>query len=108
MVASLRAHWLRQCMVFFLGGALLALANVAKAADVPPTLAGVSVVTAEQAKQMVEAGTPIIDTRVGNEYADAHVKGAKSVPYQEKSARDVGFNAKDDQSERPRRKGGRP
>jgi rhodanese-related sulfurtransferase len=77
-------------------GSLL-LAGAAVAADVPPTLAGVTVVTAEQAKAMVERGVPIVDTRVGNEYADAHIKGARNVPYKEKSAKDVGFNPKDDQ-----------
>lgn len=78
-------------------GALLLAAGAAFAGDVPPTLAGVTVVSAEQAKRMTEAGVPIVDTRVGNEYADAHVKGAKNVPYKEKSAKDVAFNAKDDQ-----------
>jgi rhodanese-related sulfurtransferase len=97
MVVTLKAQWLRHCINFLVAGALLALAGVAKAGDVPPTLAGVAVVTADQAKKMVEGGTPIIDTRVGNEYADAHVKGAKNVPYKEKSAKDVSFNAKEDQ-----------
>jgi rhodanese-related sulfurtransferase len=88
---------LRQgALQWFVGAALLA-AGVAFAGDVPPTLSGVSVVTAEQAKKMIEAGTPVIDTRVGNEYADAHIKGAKNVPYKEKSAKEVGFNAKEDQ-----------
>lgn len=77
---------------WLLAGAGLALAN-----DVPPTLAGVTLVTAEQARKLIDAGTPAIDTRVGNEYADAHIKGAKNVPYKEKSAKTPGFNAKEDQ-----------
>ena len=48
---------------------------------------------------MIEAGVPVIDTRVGNEYADAHIKGAKNVPYKEKSAKDAAFDAKDDHFE---------
>ena len=69
----------------------LALAN-----DVPATLAGVSVVTAEQARRMVDAGVPVVDTRVGNEFADAHIKGALNVPYKEKSAKAVDFKAGED------------
>lgn len=86
-------------MLQWICGALMATAAItaAVAADVPPTLAGVTVVTAEQAKKMVDGGVVIIDTRVGNEYADAHIKGAKNVPYKEKSPKEIGFNAKDDQ-----------
>ena len=80
-----------------LAGTLAAAAGLAAAADVPPTLAGVTVVTAEQARKLVDAGAPVIDTRVGNEYADAHIKGAKNVPYKEKSAKDAAFNPKEDQ-----------
>lgn len=84
--------------LFWICGALLAAASLgAVAADVPPTLAGVTVVTAEQAKQLVDRGTPIIDTRVGNEFADAHIKGARNVPYKEKSAKEPGFDPKVDQ-----------
>jgi rhodanese-related sulfurtransferase len=79
-------------------GLLLATgASVAFANDVPATLAGVTVVSAEQARKMMDAGVPVIDTRVGNEYADAHLKGAKNVPYKEKSQKDSAFNPKDDQ-----------
>ena len=82
-------------------GAVLLLAVGAAAAaatgDVPDTLAGVTVVSAEQARRLVEAGAPIIDTRVGNEFADAHIKGAKNVPYKEKSAKVAAFDAKQDQ-----------
>lgn len=83
----------------WVGGLLLAACAGAAgaAADVPATLAGVTVVTAEQARRLVEAGTPIIDTRVGNEFADVHIKGARNVPYKEKSAKVAGFNAKEDQ-----------
>jgi rhodanese-related sulfurtransferase len=79
------------------GAWLLAGAGFALANDVPPTLAGVTVVTAEQARKLIDAGAPAIDTRVGNEYADAHIKGAKNVPYKEKSAKTAAFNPKEDQ-----------
>lgn len=75
---------------------LAASASLALANDVPATLAGVTVVSAEQARKMAEAGVPVIDTRVGNEYADAHIQGARNVPYKEKSAKDTGFDAKQD------------
>ena len=52
--------------------------------------------TAEQAKKLVDAGTPIIDARVANEYAESHIKGAKSVPYREKSAKAPNFDPKED------------
>lgn len=90
---------MRRRVVGGLAGGLLALAGAAFAADVPPTLAGVTVVSAEQAKKMVEAGVPVIDTRVGNEYAEAHIKGARNVPYKEKSAKDVAFDPKADRFE---------
>jgi len=66
------------------------------AADTPPSLEGVTVVTAEQAKKMVEGGVPIIDTRVANEYVESHIKGARNVPYKEKSAKAANFDPKED------------
>ncbi|HEX2543960.1 MAG TPA: rhodanese-like domain-containing protein [Ramlibacter sp.] len=92
-----RGSIFRQGLQWICAVLLATSAAPALAADVPPTLAGVTVVTAEQARQMVDRGVPIIDTRVGNEYADAHIKGAKNLPYKEKSAKDVAFNPKDDQ-----------
>ena len=79
------------------GACLLAGAGLALANDVPAGLSGVTLVTAEQARKLADAGTPVIDTRVGNEYADAHIKGARNVPYKEKSAKDPAFDAKADQ-----------
>lgn len=78
------------CMV------LLAAAANASFADTPMSLAGATMVTAEQAKKLADGGAPIIDARVANEYAEAHIKGAKSVPYKEKSGKDAKFDPKDD------------
>ena len=75
---------------------LFAVACAAQAADTPDTLAGVTVVTADQARKLAEGGVPIIDTRVANEFAQEHIKGARSVPYKEKSAKDVRFDPKED------------
>jgi rhodanese-related sulfurtransferase len=67
------------------------------ASETPDTLAGVKVVKAAEVKKMLDAGTPVIDTRVAAEYAEKSIKGAKSVPYKEKSAKAVGFDATQDQ-----------
>lgn len=75
---------------------LTAAATAGFAADTPMNLAGVTLVTAEQAKKLVDSGVPIIDARVANEYVEAHIKGAKSVPYKEKSAKDAKFDPKED------------
>jgi rhodanese-related sulfurtransferase len=83
-------------------GALLlavAAAGSAFAAETPATLAGVSVVSAEQARKLVDSGVPIVDTRVANEYVEEHIKGAKSVPYKEKSVKDVKFDPREDSFE---------
>lgn len=96
MGANAFGHSLRAGFTLLLGAGLLAMAAAAAAADTPTTLAGATVVSAEQAKKMMEGGAPIIDTRVANEYAEAHIKGAKSVPYKEKSPKDVAFDPKED------------
>jgi len=63
------------------------------AALTPDSLPGVTVVTAEKAKTMVESGVLIVDTRVANEYVEQHIKGAVNIPYKEKSAKAVNFDA---------------
>jgi rhodanese-related sulfurtransferase len=81
---------------FIFGLILAATATTGFAADTPPVLEGVTLVSAEQAKKLVDGGVPIIDTRVANEYAESHIKGAKSVPYKEKSAKAANFDPKED------------
>jgi rhodanese-related sulfurtransferase len=68
----------------------------ANAAMTPEKLDGVTLITAEQAQQMQAKGVPLIDTRVASEYADKTIKGAVSVPYREKSAKDVSFDRAQD------------
>jgi rhodanese-related sulfurtransferase len=75
---------------------LLAAAGSAFAAETPPSLAGVTVISAEQARRLADGGVPLFDTRVANEYAQEHIKGARSLPYKEKSAKDASFDAKED------------
>lgn len=66
------------------------------AAVTPEKLDGVKIVNAEQARDLQAKGAPLVDTRVAAEYAEKTVKGAVSVPYKEKSAKDVGFDRKAD------------
>jgi len=74
-----------------------ACAGGAAAAETPAKLDGVKVVSAEEAKRLLDQGVPLIDTRVASEYAEKTVKGAKSVPYREKSAKDINFDRTQDQ-----------
>jgi rhodanese-related sulfurtransferase len=79
-----------------LGAAVCAFAQPALAAETPASLAGVTLVSAERAKALADSGVPMVDTRAANEYAEQHVKGAKSVPYREKSAKAADFDAAQD------------
>jgi rhodanese-related sulfurtransferase len=78
---------------------LAVAAGAASASETPASLPGVVVVTADEARKLIASGVPIIDTRVANEYAHEHIKGAKSVPYKEKSAKDAKFDPKEDSFE---------
>lgn len=62
-------------------------------AETPDSLKGASLVDAVKAKSLMDAGVTAVDARVANEYAEAHIKGAISVPYKEKSAKAVDFDA---------------
>jgi len=67
------------------------------AAETPPSLAGAKVIGAEDAKKLLDGGTPFFDTRVSAEYAEKTIKGAKSLTYREKSAKAADFDAGADQ-----------
>ena len=63
----------------------------------PTLIEGVKSVTAEQAQELMAKGVPFYDVRDAGEYKEMHVKGAISVPYKEKSSKEVGFDmSKDD------------
>lgn len=88
----------RDCLKWVSAWALaFGVSGAALAAETPATLAGVKVVSAAEAKKLIDGGAPAIDTRVAAEYAEKTIKGAKSVPYKEKSAKEVGFDASQDQ-----------
>ena len=70
--------------------------GTALAADTPTSLSGAEVVDAAKAKSLMDGGAKMIDTRVANEYAEAHIKGAVNIPYKEKSAKSADFDASQD------------
>jgi rhodanese-related sulfurtransferase len=87
-----------QALIRRLGAAvfLAAAAFAVQAQQTPESLAGVKVVKAEEVAAALKSGVAVIDTRVANEFADEHIKGAKNVPYKEKSAKAVNFDASQD------------
>lgn len=73
----------------------LFLSLSAHAGETPSTLTGATVVDAAKVKSMMDAGaTTVVDARVANEYAESHIKGSVSIPYKEKSAKDINFDSK--------------
>lgn len=88
------------CFSRSVGIALMAFsvlfAQAALAGETPLSLKGATLVDAAKAKSLIDAGVKVIDARVANEYAEAHIKGAVSVPYKEKSAKSANFDANQD------------
>jgi rhodanese-related sulfurtransferase len=62
------------------------------AQEAPNTLDGMKVVTAEQARDMAANGATLVDARAANEFAEKSIKGAISIPYKEKSAKEASFD----------------
>jgi rhodanese-related sulfurtransferase len=89
-----KRNWMKWTAALVLGAGL---ALPVLAVETPKSLAGVKAVTAEEAKKLIDAGAPAIDTRVAAEYAEKTIKGAISVTYREKSAKEPGFDASLDQ-----------
>ena len=75
---------------------LAGLTANAVAKETPNTLAGVTVVNAERVQEMMRTGVAVYDVRVAAEYAEAHVKGARSLTYREKSVKEPGFDKSQD------------
>jgi rhodanese-related sulfurtransferase len=63
----------------------------------PSQLPGVSMVTATEVVALSQKGVPIVDVRLAKEYHEKHIRGAQSIPYGEKSLKDVAFDAALDQ-----------
>jgi len=83
-------------VAILLVGAAATGAAWADAGDTPATLTGAKMATAEDVSKLLAAGVPMIDARVASEYAEGHIKGAINVPYREKSAKSVDFDASKD------------
>ena len=62
----------------------------------PRQLDGVKIVSAEEVVEMMKKGATLYDTRVEEENREGHFKGSKWLPYGEKSAKEVGFDASKD------------
>lgn len=76
--------------------ASLAIAGQSVAAESPTTIPGATIVTAEQAMQAIGKGTPVFDLRTPTEFAEGSVKGSVHLPYKEKSASVLDFDASQD------------
>lgn len=85
----------RNAFILFATVAVLLFGNTAFA-DTPDSLKNAILVDAVKAKSLIDSGVMVIDVRVANEYAESHIKGAVSVPYKEKSAKSVDFDAQQD------------
>ncbi len=75
---------------------LVLITAVTFAGDTPASLSGATLIDATKAKSLTDGGALMIDARVSNEYAEAHIKGAVSVPYKEKSAKALDYKAAED------------
>lgn len=78
--------------LIFMAPPILAFAG----AQTPESISGATVITADKAQALVNSGVLMVDARVANEYAEEHIKGAVSIPYKEKSAKSVDFDASQD------------
>jgi rhodanese-related sulfurtransferase/ABC-type phosphate/phosphonate transport system substrate-binding protein len=58
----------------------------------PSQLPGAKMVTATEVVALQQKGVPIIDVRLVKEYYEKHIRGAVSIPYGEKSLKDVAFD----------------
>jgi rhodanese-related sulfurtransferase len=58
----------------------------------PSQLPGATIVTATEVVALQQKGVPIVDVRSAKEYQEKHIRGAISIPYGEKSLKDVAFD----------------
>ncbi len=91
-------HIIKQSFITLVGCGFLIAGGGALAQETPATApAGVKLVEAKAVQDLQAKGAVLIDTRRANEFAEATIKGAISVPYDpEKSAKDAGFDAAQD------------
>jgi len=89
---------IKQTFITLVSCGFLVAGGSALAQETPTTApAGVKLVEAKAVQDLQAKGAVLIDTRRANEFADATIKGAISVPYDpEKSAKDANFDATQD------------
>lgn len=58
----------------------------------PSQLPGATIVTANDVVALQQQGVPVVDVRTAKEYNERRIRGALSVPYAEKSLKDVAFD----------------
>lgn len=63
----------------------------------PAQLPGAKVVTAEEVSTLARSGVAIVDVRTAKEFGEKRIAGAVSIPYGEKSVKDVAFDPKADE-----------
>jgi ABC-type phosphate/phosphonate transport system substrate-binding protein/rhodanese-related sulfurtransferase len=63
----------------------------------PTILQGIRILTAEDVQDMMAKGVPLYDVRIEKEYKEKHIKGALLLPYAEKSKKEVGYDAAQDE-----------
>ena len=86
----------KTALMFVIGTCAYTFSSLSLAAETPTSLQGAEVISAAKAKSLMDSGAKMFDTRVANEYAEGHIKGAINVPYKEKSAKAVDFDASQD------------
>ena len=62
----------------------------------PTSLPGAKIISAAEAKDLIAGGMKVYDVRLDEEFNHGHVPGAILVPYNEGSAKEVGFDPGDD------------
>lgn len=72
---------------------VMAVSGNVMANETPTAIKGGEVVTASQAKALMDGGATVVDMRLANEFAEEHIKGAVNVPYKEKSEKAADFDA---------------
>jgi len=63
----------------------------------PTVLPGIKIITAEEVQDLMSKGVPLYDVRIEREYKEKHIKGALPLTYAEKSKKEVGYDAAQDQ-----------
>ena len=91
-------HIIKHAVITLVSSGFLLATGGALAQETPAVApAGVKLIEAKAVQDLQAKGAVLIDTRKANEFSDATIKGAISVPYDpEKSAKDANFDSAQD------------